>query len=665
MVSKALQALKLRESIAWRPQPWLSTPDWCHEHVRLPAETSSSPGRYDLRRFPFWRGVLEACDDPAVETITIQASTQLGKTTLMQAVLASRPSISPAPAILAAPDRDACRELRDKFYRMAEATPIVAHRLPPEWRRNDQWIDFGNMLCHLAWSGSRQRLSGKSCKYVFCTEIDRWRQSPKEGATQRLISERVKGFHRFLIIYESTPTDEGSSIADLYDASDQRHYLVPCPRCGFFQELRFFLHKEGPHAGCGGVGGLQDETGKWVTPDEARQNAYYICEKGCRIESHEKLGMITRGVWVAKGQSIDAKGRIVGKPEQSQRNAGFQISSLYAETCDFGRIAATYLESREDQSSLQSFWNNWLALRWTTKTKSPKWQRIGRRLSTWHKRGVVPAAAFFLTAGIDTQDACAYWVVRAWGEGSTSWLVDWGKVSMRLNSDGKPIPASDLDQLDDLVLDRVFPLAQANPAGATQLRVRLANIDYQGHRTWEVSQWARERALQGPERLRVIAGDTRVSPGEFYRLTIVEKHAGTGMKYPGGLKRWAIDVDTYKDDVQSRFEAALDAPGAWMLPEKILEDGGDYLRQICNEGKRSTKNRSGKEVTAWVVIDERTGNHYWDCEIYARAAADMVTGQDWIDLARRAGPPKPAKKRPRSAAASPAGQASPYGRGRE
>ena len=149
--------------------------------MRLPAETSSSPGRYDLRRFAFWRNVLEAVDDPCIETIAIQAATQLGKTTLLQAILASRPAIAPGPAILAAPDRDACRELRDKFYRLAEATPALCRRLPPEWRRNDQWIDFQNMLCHLAWSGSRQRLSGKSCMYVLCTEVDRWRQSPREG----------------------------------------------------------------------------------------------------------------------------------------------------------------------------------------------------------------------------------------------------------------------------------------------------------------------------------------------------------------------------------------------------------------------------------------------------------------------------------------------------
>jgi DNA-binding MarR family transcriptional regulator len=86
----------------------------------------------------------------------------------------------------------------------------------------------------------------------------------------------------------------------------------------------------------------------------------------------------------------------------------------------------------------------------------------------------------------------------------------------------------DLDQLDGLVLDRVFPFQQPNPIGLTQVRVRLVCIDYQGHRTWEVAQWARGRMGKGPERLRIIAGDVRLPVGEFYRMSVVERHAGSG-----------------------------------------------------------------------------------------------------------------------------------------
>jgi len=672
----AIGQLWRREAEAWRPRPRPSTADWCQANLRLPVETSSSPGRYDLRRFPYWRGVLDAVDDLETEQISIMAATQCGKTTFLQAVLASLPFVSPAPAMLAAPDRDACRELRDKFYKMCEVTPVIARLIPPAWKRNDQAIDFGNLLCQLAWSGNTQRLSGKSCRYVLCTEIDRWKQDPHEGATQRLIAERVKAFFHFLIIYESTPTDETSAIADLYDASDQRHFLVPCPHCGRYQELRFFPHKEGAHAGRGGVAGLQREGGEWLTAEEAREAAYYVCERGCRIESEEKPAMVALGVWCPKGQTVldkddkDEQGRLKGKPDRPPRHAGFQLSSLYAETVDFGRMAAAYLESRDRIPTLRTWWNNWLGLRWQSKAKAPKWQRVGRRLAGSHRRGVVPAQAFFLTAGEDTQDDCVYCAIRAWGEGSTSWLVDERRFGQRLNEDGQTIPGSDLDQLDEFVLDRVFPLVGPNPIGLTKMRVRLLCMDYQGHRSWEVFNWVRSRAAKGINRIRIVAGDSRVPAGQMYAMSVVERHAGSGKKYPGGLERWAIDTAAYKSEIHRRFEAPLDSPGAWFLYEDIIHQDEDYLRQICNETRKPGKTTRGGEI--WEMVDERIGNHQFDDEVYAMAAADMVTGRDWIDLLRRAGPvqqpaggdetPRRSSRRPKQAATP---RPLPYGRERE
>ena len=627
-----------RTAAAWRPRKLVDRATWIERNIRLPPETSANPGAYNLRRYPFWRGVIEAVDDPNVEQIDLMIATQLGKTTFLQAILGSDAVLSPAPAMLATPDRDSCSELRDKFYRLCEASPVLARMIPPEHARNDKWIDFGPMLCHLAWSGNRQRLSGKSCRKVLCTEVDRWAQSVREGATQRLVRERVKGFHRFLIINESAPTDDSSAIDAFYEESDQRHYHVPCPHCGHHQELRFFPHREGPYRGNGGVFGLQRESGEWLTPDEVLATAYYQCEQGCRIEEADRLGMISRGVWCPRGQTVNKKGKLVGEPERPPRRSGFQLSSLYADSISFGRFAAEYLTSRENPTALQNWWNNWLALKYSTAAKVPPWKQVGRRLAGHHQRGVAPAGALFLTAGVDTQDDHLYWVVRAWGEGCTSWLVDWGRLTCRLDGDGKRIPASDLDQLDAALLDREFPLVQPNALGHTRLKVLLANVDYQGHRTTEVFMWVRSRAKYG-ERLRIIAGSHQLPVGEFYRLSVLEKNARTGKVYPGGLARWALDVSSYKADVQGRYQAPLDQPGAWFLTEAVLEDGQDYLRQICNEGLQLTRNSKGQMVRAWVMRDEKIGNHYWDCEIYNRAAADMLTGQNWIDLAKLLAPP--------------------------
>lgn len=612
---------------AFRPRARMQTPDWCEAHLRLPAAFGATPGKYDLTNYSFWREPLQAVDDPECEKISIMAATQVGKTEFVKAALCAQSVVDPAPAMIAGPDKDYVGELRDKIYAMGEATAALRDGLPPKHLRNYRWIDFGGSYCYLAWSGSPQRLSGKSCKRVWCSEIDRWSQSPHEGKTQELVAERVKAFLRYKIVYESTPTDQSSTIASLYRESDARKYHVPCPKCGHYQELRFFPHREGPYKGKGFVAGLKDEAGEWRSSDEVLETAYYMCEMGCRIESHEKTAMVARGIWCPAGQKVNKRGRLTGTPKRSGRVRGYQLSSLYAPSISFGRFAAKYVDSREDTSSLRSFWNNWLGLPYSVQTSLPLWRELGRKLAGGYVRGSLPAAALFLTAGADVQDDRCYWVVRGWGQGCTSWLVDFGVCGKRIDGVGGVVQNSDLEQLETLVLGRYWPLVSPNRAGLDQLSVRLQAIDvnFQSARVWE---WVRNQA---GDRVRAVAGDHRMD-SSFYTMTTVEKNARTGKPYPGGMQRWGINVDTYKTDIQGRWKSPSSQAGAWFVFDNALEEAESYLRQVTNEGPVYETNSRGRQVKTWQVLNPRLGNHWWDCEVYARAAADMVCGGDWENL---------------------------------
>ncbi len=657
--------LVARIAAAWRPPPTDRLATWCERWVRLPPELTATPGPLRFDRAPYLRGVIDLADDPQVETIALQWGAQLGKTTALLLLLAGVAVLDPSPALLAAPNRDALIELRDKFYRLAEATPPVAALLPPAHRRNNRAIDFGRAQCYLGYAGSAQRLSAKSCKRVLCTEIDRWVKSTHEGAAPQLAAERVKSFFRYLVVYESTPSDETSQIASLYERSDRRTFQVPCPRCGGFQELRFFPHADGPRAGRGGVRGLQDAAGAWLPADQVRREAYYSCEHcGGRIESHDKAAAVRAGVWVPAGQTVGRDGRLQGTPERSPRHAGFRLSSLAADSISFGRAAEEYLLSRDNEARLQSFWNNWLGLTWRRAIKRPRWERIGRRLAGAHRRGTAPGAAIFLTAGIDNQADAAYWVVRAWGEGSTSWLVDWGKVTQRVDETGALVPESDLEQLHDLIFARAFPLTGENAAGQTALRVRLACLDFQGSRSYAVVAWANRQRQRYGDRLRTIAGDSRLPAGQWFTQSRVER-SRTGKRYAGGLERWALNVDAYKAGLVERFDLALDAPGAFFLHADCLAVGQDYLRQLCNEARQVQRTAAGREAVRWLIVDDAVGNHYLDCEVYARAAADMVTGLDWANLTTRAKQAaKPPKDKRAAAADGPTAPPAYHGRPR-
>lgn len=578
------------------------------------------------------REPLLAFDNDDVEVIVLAWATQTCKTTLLILGLLSQADLAPTPSMFVAPDKDALIELRDKFYLIGEESRGRASELPSQRNRNNRWIEAGRLRCHLAYPMNTQRLSGKACQVVLCTEVDRYRSRREQGSPEKLAAERVKAFHRFKIVYESSVTDETSRIWRLYETSDRRRFQVPCPICNHFQELRLFPHKEGEFAGCGGIAGIKDKSGNWRTAEQARAEAFYVCERGCTITDEKKPAMVAAGIWVPKGCSVDKRGRLTGEPERGPRIWGGQLNSLYAEPITFGRFAAEYLDSRDDPEKLQSFWQNWLSLPFKRKLDAPKWRDVGRRLRGAHRRGTVPAGALFLTAGVDVGADYTKWIIRAWTEGSTSWLVDWGSTHARVGEDGSISLTSHLDQLDEAVLNREWPVAAGgNPLGETRLRVRLLGIDCR-YKTRLVHGWARKRK----GRVYTVAGVDDLKSGDFYRVRTIEKDVRTGKPYPGGLERWEINRALYNADVQDRWKQPLDEPGSWWLTEASLEEAQTYLRELVNEAPVRVKQKRGRSVTVWEKVEAAVGNHSWDAEIYARALADMITGGDWDNLIERA-----------------------------
>src|SRR6185437_1902672 len=364
---------------------------------------------------------------------------------------------------------------------MCQASAALRRVAPGSREWNDISINFRNSITYLGYAGSTQSLSGETCRYVFKTELDRWRDWETQGSSSSKADERTKNWQKFFILQESTPTDETSEICAQYELSDKRRYLVPCPHCGHFQELRFFKHKEGPFVGRGQIKGLQDDAGRWLPVEAVHKSAWYECEaEGCKIEDWHKPQMLARGRWCPAGQTVNKAGQLEGTPDRSARHRGYKLSSLYSPKLTFGQIAAKYLESRDDQASLQVFWNDWLGLQWFRKRPTPKFEKIGRRLQGAHKRGYVPQQAFFLTLAADVQADRVYWVVRAWGEGSTSWLIDFGMIPQKTNPEtGDIIPNSDLATLYSEILPRSFPLIAPNAAGRKQLPIYRAGIDSQ------------------------------------------------------------------------------------------------------------------------------------------------------------------------------------------
>lgn len=625
--------LKAAIAKAWRPRRRENPADWIARRVRL-SDLEADRGPYDLDGRPWWREILDAISDPTVQTIAIPASTQLGKTLLLCAAILYLAENAPASALVVVPTEPDAREFRERLYRLAEESGLW---IPPEGKWNMRWMQVGGMRIYLAWSGARQRLRGRRCKYVFLTELDVYDKG-RGGDPIEAAKQRTKAFFRHLILMETTPVPEVSRIEDLEQSPERqrRRWHIRCPHCGKSQVPQFFGSRpEGADDTAqlvGGVGGRCDAEGRAYDPDRCRVDAHYVCRSGCSMTPREFASAVLDGFWLAQGQRMDEQGEIHGQPHAEGRHLGFHLWAIHSHA-SLGVIASEWAKAVRD-GGLPDWWQNWLGRSHKTRGLIPTWQQMGLRFAWKYLRGTVPCDAWFLTAGCDVQRSEVYCVVRAWGDHQTSWLVDWF-VFDRVAGDEQDVIGSDLLKLNG-VLDTWFPVVgpegqpAQNPRGRNSLQVALLGIDA-NYRPLEIHEWI--RSLNRTPRVRAVRGDGNMLPELRYRKSIVresrrERDDGTGpVVYQGGLELWSLATTPFRLWLVDRFRGRPDRPGAWLLPSNVLATGQHYLKQLVNEPPRMTRGKDGRPQIVFESSDSALGHDFWDCEVYNTALSQMVVDQ--------------------------------------
>lgn len=569
--------------------------------------------------------------DPEVRHISVLKSTRVGGTLAMVAAWLGLSETDPGPGMIATPDDTSLTEIRDRIYDTAEESATYRHRVPPPRRRHMRHVDLGTMRIFLGNAGSTQSLRGRTCRRVSRHEIDVWPKSLRGGGDPLAASaDRVKSLFYSLLYDESSPDGEDSQIYAQWLEGDQRTWQCKCPRCGLYQEFRFFVFDSGPHVGRGGVVGWKDENGNHRSKEDARRDAHYLCLNGCRIDNHEKQDMIGTGVWCPKGQTV-VDGRLVGTPEKDTRHKSYHLWSVHVPTISFSDLAVAYLE-HYNTNKIKEWFQNWLGLRYRTGRKMPQWRQLGKKFETPYPRAIIPPHAWFLTAGVDVQLHGIYWTVWAWGHMARSWLIDWGYLRRFIGSGDAytddrdedcslPSTASDLNQLDHAVLYRNFEVLGrvANPLGHTTLKPTRVGID-SNYRKNAVYRYILNSTSN---RLRAVRGDNKMTGRDRFRKTIVEKNR-SGKKYPQKREQWQINTISYKHEIVDKYQLDRDAPGAILFPEGICGIGQDVLRQMLNERPAEELDRDNRKKIVFKVEDEKLGSHYLDTRVYAEAMAEML-----------------------------------------
>ena len=94
-----------------------------------------------------------------------------------------------------------------------------------------------------------------------------------------------------------------------------------------------------------------------------------------------------------------------------------------------------------------------------------------------------------------------------------------------------------------------------------------------------------------------------------------------GKNIPGGLKLYNIDVTLFKDKVARFINTGVEGTSKWHLHREPSEM---YLKQMCAEGKVIERGKRGPGREVWKKLSAHAANNFWDCEVYAAAAAEML-----------------------------------------
>lgn len=551
-----------------KPPEDITVSEWADKYRILDAKTSAMPGPWRTEQTPYLKGIMDEFNNYETEEIVYIKPTQVGGTECLQNMTGYIIQQDPAPTMIVYPTDKLAESISENRLRpMIKAAPTLKKRYL-ENESSKLELQFDGMYLTLAGSNSPSSLASKAIRFLFLDEVDKYPgASKKEADPISLARERTKTFHNRKIFITSTPTLKTGHIWKAKEDADiEKHFFVPCPHCGEYIEFKWkqvhFPKEEG------------------MSLADRAEFASYVCQEcGCVITDQDKPDMLRLGEW-----------RTVKQNTKFVRKVAFWMNTLYSPFVRFSEVVKEFLKSKDDPEQLQNFVNSWLAEPWEdTKLKTNADLVMERQ--TEYEELVVPDWAKMLTGGVDVQENCLYWTIRAWGSYLTSQNIAHGQA------------------FSFQEVERVMNLEYQMPDG-TPMVVALALIDsgYNADLVYDFcvsnSDWALPSKGSSNPML------------SHYKMSTVNKTDSRAF----GMNLVLVDTGKYKDMIAGRMKKK-NGSGSWMV---YAGCDREYAEQVTAEHKVNVKMGNGKVKQEWQLKTSHADNHYLDCEVYALAAADAL-----------------------------------------
>lgn len=574
------------ERRVFQPKERINAAEWAERHRVV--TNGPMTGRWRNEVTEYLRGPMVTICEPFVRRIILMFAPQTGKTQIGFNCLCYWIDQDPGPVMFVGPDEKVTKRIaRRRIIPMFRATPRIAELLGPGVSDTTTLaVQFQNGCDFMmAWATSAAEISSESIKYLIRDELDKFPDFSGKEADPLALTEIRTNAYPFTkkIIDMSTPADESGYIGRVVEteADELRRYHVLCPICQAPQIMHF-----GQFA--------WPKANKDPREIIRKRLAEYQCEAcGMFWDDHKRNLAVRSGFWQAE------------TPVERPQVVAFHLPSWYSPFVSLSAVVASYLHGLEDPSKLMVFITQHKAQVWK-ESVLPKKESGVLLHKTDRQAGIVPAQAVALTCGIDVQKDGFWFVVRAWAEDLSSWLIQYGYLVT-------------FEDVETLLYQTRYPIEGA--AQDATMGIWRAAMDTGGGltddnvwtRTEEIYQWIRK---QQPGRVYGTKGATHRQLQRI-RVSIIDKLPRSNKPIPGGLELRLLDTDQFKSLIHWRMERKEEETQRFFLHS---ETGLDYAEQILAE--ELCRDRRGKVY--WKKL--RKNNHLLDCECLAAACADS----EWL-----------------------------------
>ena len=612
MTSSASRAIAEALVAALTPDRPLLLSQWADAYRELDSRSSPEPGRWRTKRTPYLREIMDNLSvlSPVVETVIMKGS-QLGFTEVANNLVGYVIHHAPGPGLFLEPSQDlAGRNVRSKIDPMISGAKVLAEKVPAKRAKDGgntlEEKEFPGGMWLFKWASSTSGLRSSSIRFLVMDEIDEYEVEVgsvdnRQGSPEALARARTNAYGKRKKIYiPSTPTIEGRSrIAALFEDSDQRFYMMPCPLC--VKPIRFeFKH-------------LRWEKGQ---PETVR----YECQEcGGEIREHQKTQMLEQAdAWQIAGSA--EYGWVPQKAHVTKRR-GYHINGLYSPVGFKGwpEIAEEWETAQGNRALLKTFVNTTLAETWKDSGDAPEWQRLYNRREDYQKN-LVPVNGLLLFAGADVQKDRIEVEIKAYGRQLESWSIDY-RVFLGDTSD-ETSPASPWREMDELLAES-WPHAH----GGVAMQITRLVVD-SGYNTQTVYRWAGKHPAS-----RVMVGKGQDALPVAVAAPKSVQIKANGQKVSRGVKLWMIGSSLIKSELYAHLRHEQPMAGE-PIPtgyHHFPHYEEEYFRQLCGEVRVERKVK-GRVVYGWETTRLRV--EVLDCHVYCRAGAaahgvDRFNGAAW------------------------------------